>query len=377
MYYFRDDTSPNDLLWEEIDIDGVIGEDQDSPYHSSIGIKHPIRVAPDGSIVVLGSGRIYDAITLEQINSLSNDIVDAVWDDGTLYTLRSVNGNAQVQKWSSSYALVDTQSVMGSSQRIFAISNSLLVISEVSGAPWFSILDSDLNLLFPYYIYFPCMIREYCQPWLMDDFSDPASGWPVLDTNEVSISYLNEEYRINLKESFWYAAATPGIYASDFITTVDVRNDSGVDGTYGLMFGISDDWNQFYLFEIDKFSWYGLYRYDTGNWTTLVYTYNSAIDGGTSSNTLKIAREGTKIRYFANGTFLGQFTDGTLTGMRRIGVAAFSYENPNVDARFDNFSVYPVTCEEALSMVSPGTEFEWEFQRGGLIWPLSSGSNTR
>ncbi len=44
MYHLRDGTSPNDLLWEEIDINGVLGLQEDSPYHSIAGISHPIWV---------------------------------------------------------------------------------------------------------------------------------------------------------------------------------------------------------------------------------------------------------------------------------------------------------------------------------------------
>ena len=87
IYHFRDGISPNDLITTPILSDGSIGEDQDSPYHSSTGIKHPIRVSPDGSIVVLGSGRIYDAISLEYIDDLPTPVMDAIWSDGRLITV--------------------------------------------------------------------------------------------------------------------------------------------------------------------------------------------------------------------------------------------------------------------------------------------------
>lgn len=145
MYFFRDDTSPNDLLWEDISADGVIGDDMDSPYHSSDGITHPLRVAPDGSVVVLGSGRIYDAMTLLQLDSLSNDISDAVWKSGNLVTLRSLNGNTEVQKWTAApYAIEKKRQVDGLPLRLFSIDGGYLVISEVAGVPTFTILNEQL-----------------------------------------------------------------------------------------------------------------------------------------------------------------------------------------------------------------------------------------
>ncbi|TGD74896.1 hypothetical protein E4634_06805 [Mangrovimicrobium sediminis] len=141
MYFFRDDTSPNDLLWEDIDVDGYIGIQKDSPYHSSSGILHPIRVAPDGSIVILGSGRIYDAITLEQIDTLFNNISDAAWVGDELYTLTDGPAGTSLQQWGENYALVDAIDIVGLPLRLFQSDAGALVVTNVEGAPRFSYLD--------------------------------------------------------------------------------------------------------------------------------------------------------------------------------------------------------------------------------------------
>jgi hypothetical protein len=163
MYFFRDDTSPNDLLWEDIDENGEIGAKMDSPYHSSAGIVHPIRVAPDGSVVVLGSGRIYDAISLEQIDALSNNIADAVWGDGALFTMRAFGNGSQLQRWGANYAVEATQQLYGTPTRMFPIDEGLLVITNVLGRPWFSIWDFDLNEVYQppiYHNYLPIVSRH-------------------------------------------------------------------------------------------------------------------------------------------------------------------------------------------------------------------------
>ena len=134
MYFLRDGTSPNDLLWEDININGIIGAKQDSPYHSSTGIKHPIRVAPDGSAVVLGSGRIYEAISLNQINSLSNNISDAIWRNGNLFSLNAKTANnSKLQQWNpaANYELLSTQTAPGAPLA--------LLYTVVQGKPWFSL----------------------------------------------------------------------------------------------------------------------------------------------------------------------------------------------------------------------------------------------
>lgn len=147
MYFFRDDTSPNDLIWEEIAPDGSIGARMDSPFHSSQGIQHPIRVAPDGSIVLLGSGRLYDATTLDQVDTLSNDVDDGSWLGDTLYTLRSTGAESEVQKWGPNFGIATTRVVNGTPLRLFSSSpDRLLVITEFMGMPWFTVLDENLKL---------------------------------------------------------------------------------------------------------------------------------------------------------------------------------------------------------------------------------------
>jgi hypothetical protein len=117
-----------------------------------------------------------------------------------------------------------------------------------------------------------------------------------------------------------------------------------------LLFGISDDWNQFYLFDIDPDGYFSVYKFNTDTWTELVYDYSSAINTGTASNRLKVIREGSSIKAYANGTLLTTVVDGSFTGSRRVGLATFSYDWPNVDARYDNFTVYPITCVGAGSL---------------------------
>jgi len=145
MYFLRDHTSPNDLLWEQIAPDGFLGSEGETPYHSSEGILHPIRVAPDGSVVVLGSGRIYDALSLVQVDTLSNDISDAAWISGTLFTLRPWGEQSQVQTWGAGYAVDATRELPGTPLGLFTDGDRLLVATLVGGVPELTILDRNLE----------------------------------------------------------------------------------------------------------------------------------------------------------------------------------------------------------------------------------------
>ncbi|MEQ8232648.1 MAG: Ig-like domain-containing protein [Gammaproteobacteria bacterium] len=140
IYYFRDGTSPNDLLWEDIGVDGQIGTKMDSPYHSSTGIAPPIRVSPDGAHVLLGSGRIYDALTLVHLETLGSAFDDAAWTaDNRIFSLREVGGASQVQQWQPNYLLQNDALFDGLPLRLLAYEGQLLLVSEVAGVPTFTL----------------------------------------------------------------------------------------------------------------------------------------------------------------------------------------------------------------------------------------------
>ena len=142
MYFFSDYSSPN-LLWEDIDADGVIGSKQSSPYHSSAGIQHPIRVSPDGSIVVLGSGHIYDAVTLSQIGALSNNVADATWLNNRLYALQEAGDESEVQIWNSNFELLKSVLVDGKAVGLFSNNKQLVSVTLVDNIPAFCLSPMD------------------------------------------------------------------------------------------------------------------------------------------------------------------------------------------------------------------------------------------
>jgi hypothetical protein len=187
MYFFRDDTSPNDLLWEQINADGVtypsepaggIGSMDDSPLHTSTGFSHPIRVAPDGGIVVLGSGMIHDGTTLaRQTLALTNSLSDIAWARGDIFTVRTVDSTAQFQKWSYPDCVTELEkSVDGTAHRLLALEHEAMigVTINASGIPEFHLMDSGLDDFDPLlvYPYDPVLVEGY-------------EGYPLMPSNVV------------------------------------------------------------------------------------------------------------------------------------------------------------------------------------------------
>lgn len=142
MYHFRDGTSPNDLLCEEIGTDGVLGAEHETPYHGDYSFRHPIRVAPDGSVVATAAGPIFDALALTWVLSLpgytsSNTWSDAAWYQGDLYTIRgqTVGGDpvTTLEHWTA--LGMDDSDFPGEPIRLLSTNkrDSLILITLVDG----------------------------------------------------------------------------------------------------------------------------------------------------------------------------------------------------------------------------------------------------
>lgn len=153
MYFFRDDTSPNDLLAEVIGEDGVIGAKLDSPLHTSEGFRHPIRVSPDGAVVILGSGVVHDATTLARLpGGLGNAVNDIAWMQGAVYTVREISGYSQFQRWTGpTFAPGTVVQVPGKPNALLSIDDRKLVaiITPTGGVLQFQVMDADLQVAQP------------------------------------------------------------------------------------------------------------------------------------------------------------------------------------------------------------------------------------
>lgn len=215
-------------------------------------------------------------------------------------------------------------------------------------------------------------LKRACIPLYADDFSNPASGWPIANTDTALFEYNNGEYRILVRPTDWGAAVRPGIQVSDYILGVDLRNPGNLYGSYGLAFGIAADWSSLYTLEIYPHGWYGIYRFDPSQVVTLTTAFSPAINQGTASNHIEIQRNGNLIKAYANGQLLASIADGTYLGSRYVGLAVFSYYQPNVDIRFDNFVIKPISCSGSMATVEDLEELILPFDQSLVDFDMLS-----
>lgn len=198
-------------------------------------------------------------------------------------------------------------------------------------------------------VFIPCILKA-CVPLYFDNFSNSSSGWPISDDPDELFEYNNGEYRILVRTTNWATGTYPGVQASDYSVTVDLRNPSNVFGSYGIGFGIADDWSSLYTLEIYPDGWFGIYRVDPSDFQTLFEAYSLAINQGSATNQIKIERNGAWINAYANGQLLASVIDSTYTGSLYIGLVVVSEDQENLDIRFDNFKVDPISCKSTQSL---------------------------
>ncbi|TLU64259.1 hypothetical protein FE810_11660 [Thalassotalea litorea] len=134
VYHYRDGTSPNDLEWAGIAPEtGLLDGHGDSPYHGGdLRVSRPLLNSYDKQLLLNGAGQLLDAISLNILNSLANDISDAVWHTQQLITLRA--GTQNLQFWGSNYQLLSEANFKGAELlKMFGLGQDLALLTRKDG----------------------------------------------------------------------------------------------------------------------------------------------------------------------------------------------------------------------------------------------------
>jgi uncharacterized repeat protein (TIGR01451 family) len=199
--------------------------------------------------------------------------------------------------------------------------------------------------------YLPLVYRNYCGGPFTDNFSNPASGWPIAETTYWSYGYTGGEYRFYAKRSA-FGAVSRGDQTGRFIVEVDARQVSAVNGSLGIVFQVNDDWSHLFTFEIyPETQQWALFEFIGNQWHLRAYGASSAIQPGQSTNRLRVAwAQQTVVTddygLYVNGQqvfYLSYIT--APTPVRRVGLTATS-DGAGFDVRFDNYKFVAEGCPE-------------------------------
>ena len=145
VYFFRDDTSPNDLHYEEINQGtGLITAQGETPYHGDYSVAPPIRVSADGSKVLLGSGDIYDASSLTWLGALPTAFTDGRWlPDGGTVIIRPNGDNTVLERRNAAGTVIEIAQFSGSPLGIHATVSSFIVVTSQGQPAFFPYTPND------------------------------------------------------------------------------------------------------------------------------------------------------------------------------------------------------------------------------------------
>lgn len=192
-----------------------------------------------------------------------------------------------------------------------------------------------------YSAFIPLAADNLCGP-SVETFDDPASGWFVGQSADLSAEIDGGEYRLRFATpgAVWLIPG-PLCLRTDYSAAVDAYW-GGITGNFiGLLFGIDDDRQRAYLFAVntDARMWM-VFEVRPGDLRPIIEpTRDDAVRPGLEVNRLAVARSGETITLSVNGTVVGQL-DGLGPGAPVLaGVAAAAYTDQHqTDARFDNFA---------------------------------------
>jgi hypothetical protein len=286
--------------------------------------------------------------TLGPVFTISGTVNDT--QDQPLKGVSLTNGTGQIVSTDSSgdYEFIDLPSGTYSitpayKQYVFSpVSRQVSVPPKASKQDFIQVEPS---------IFLPIVIRKACQSLYIDDFSDPNSGWPNFEDENRRYEYVGGEYEVLEKDANSWAGASPDFQASEYQVGVEVRSTSGVIGSHGIVFGLTEDWSGFYTFEIDPEGFYTVWKFsDNGGWKNLHVEFSPFINKSTELNQLKVKQAGDSIEFYANGNPLSPPKSNINTGMGYVGLIVSSFDQGNVEARFDNFYVDPLACDSTTQL---------------------------
>jgi len=147
IYYYRDNTSPNDLLYDEIDqVTGAVTGPGESPYHGEYPFGGVVRVTSNGNYILTGSGDIFSrAANLAWSGSVGAPISDARWfANGSMVALTTSGNQTQLRRLSSSnLTVLEQRSFAGEALRVVGSDTEMVVLAIDNGAVRFHYYSPD------------------------------------------------------------------------------------------------------------------------------------------------------------------------------------------------------------------------------------------
>ena len=171
-----------------------------------------------------------------------------------------------------------------------------------------------------------------------DSFDDNANGWGTLEDVDGSIDVTGGQLVIDVVTDnmiFW--STLPEVYESlIMVVEANVLQPAG-DGDIGFVCGYQDE-NNFTALEISEDGYYSIWKYEFGEFMTLVEWTPSDVVASGGPFTLAAYCGPDRLALAVNDTLLAETVDPAyLEG--QVGLLAGCWEIPNISIGFDDFAI--------------------------------------
>lgn len=149
MYYFDRRSSPIAFQWEDIDVVGVFGARMESSGNYRNQSIPPLRLSKDGTRLLLGSGVIFDSLSLRPVGALPEAIADAYWRaDGYIAAVIDAGDQQLLQIYDRDNRLLSSIGISTPYVRLLPVDDDVYIVWTLDGVPQFLLWgfeDGDLD----------------------------------------------------------------------------------------------------------------------------------------------------------------------------------------------------------------------------------------
>ena len=207
-----------------------------------------------------------------------------------------------------------------------------------------------------------------CDPIVLDDFSNPAGGFPRGESNSATWGYLDGEYRLFIKLANEFEARALRQDFTDYAVEVDAYFASEAPGDYGMVLGADAATTRYTAFLVDNAQNFAVTRRaPSGSTNIRDWTFAPSLRAGREVNRLRAVHAGDTLAMYGNGVLLAVITDTLDLPASRVGLTAASFGSGGVDVRFDNFRVCRAPESLAPSGISLVDTFDDDRNRWAAI----------
>jgi Domain of unknown function (DUF4214)/Immunoglobulin I-set domain/Immunoglobulin domain/FG-GAP-like repeat len=197
------------IRYDTIASDGTIVDSGSTQWPGQWAVNPPVRVSPDGTVALLGSGQLCDAVGMTSLGTLpTTNVTDAAWTQGTLHLLHANSTGAEVQSISNAtYQIERSASFPGKPLALFARSDErlLLVTSTLDCYLQYYLLSAgDLSVISHDDTSLPTVYHDFDGDGHEDlAWHDPATGevtlWLMTGTgvaNSITVGTMSAAWRL-------------------------------------------------------------------------------------------------------------------------------------------------------------------------------------